>query len=267
MKHFKFLTLFLFVASISAQNVINQTYLQVPANKIAEFVDLHEQVTNMSIGEGRTIARSWVYRHWYGSDHSIMISDIYASAEDFVKDDFWGVLNKNIEALPSKGWSTPSGQITKEEMQEVVQKWWGYWNNHTDEVRNVDWENYWYGKEGLNLDTPYVFVVGSYNSSGSIRDMADAFMNGSIKPAVDNGVMLYGGATSHYIGSGTDLQVWTAFENINDLSSNASSSQSNSEEMSKFWALSEGAHADQIYVHVGNTRNAEGKFNRAGPDN
>ena len=62
MKLLNYLALMLFAFSVNAQNVINQTYLQVPANKIAEFVDLHEQVTNMSIGEGRTIARSWVYR-------------------------------------------------------------------------------------------------------------------------------------------------------------------------------------------------------------
>ena len=41
----------------------------------------------------------------------------------------------------------------------------------------------------------------------------------------------------------------------------------NSEYAGSFWNLVEGSHSDQIYVHVGNTRNAQGKFNRAGNDN
>ena len=65
MKLLNYLAVMLFAFSVNAQNVINQTYLDVPLNKIGEFVDLHEKVTNASIGEGRTIARSFVYRHWY----------------------------------------------------------------------------------------------------------------------------------------------------------------------------------------------------------
>ena len=60
MKLLNYLAVMLFAFSVNAQNVINQTYLDVPLNKIGEFVDLHEKVTNASIVEGRTIARSFV---------------------------------------------------------------------------------------------------------------------------------------------------------------------------------------------------------------
>ena len=259
MKLLNYLAVMLFAFSVNAQNVINQTYLDVPLNKIGEFVDLHEKVTNASIGEGRTIARSFVYRHWYGSDHSIMICDIYASAEDMVKDDIWTVLGANIEKLP---------EAEKKEMQETVAKWWGYFNNHTDEVRVVDWQGNWYGKENLDLDNPYVFVVGSYNSSAGNQELIDAYMGWNVKPGVDDGVMWYGGATTHYIGSGSDVQVWAAYKNIADFAiANGPEGVRNSEYAGSFWNLVEGSHSDQIYVHVGNTRNAQGKFNRAGNDN
>ena len=83
----------------------------------------------MSNGEGRTIGTHWVYRHWYGSDHSIMLADLYPTVEAAVKDDFWSVLNANIEKL---------SENDKKEMQAVVKKWWSYWNNHTDEIRSID---------------------------------------------------------------------------------------------------------------------------------
>lgn len=153
-------------------------------------------------------------------------------------------------------------------MQETVAKWWGYFNNHTDEVRVVDWQGNWYGKENLDLDNPYVFVVGSYNSSAGNQELIDAYMGWNVKPGVDDGVMWYGGATTHYIGSGSDVQVWAAYKNIADFAvANGPEGVRNSEYAGSFWNLVEGSHSDQIYVHVGNTRNAQGKFNRAGNDN
>lgn len=258
MKILKTITIMLFALSISAQSVMNVTYLDVPLNKVNDFVTVHEKVVNMATGEGRTTGNHWVYRHWYGSDHSLMLVDIYSDAVNFVKDDFWGVLRTNIDALP---------EDQKKEMQEAVAKWWGYHNNHTDEVRSVDWEGNWYGKENLNLDIPYVFVIGSYNTSGGNQEMIDAYFDWLVKPGVDDGVMMYGGATTHYIGSGSEVQLWGAYSNINDFAKSASEGPNNSEAAPKFWNLVEGAHSDQIYIHVGNTLGNEGKFNRAGPDN
>ena len=97
--------------AVSAQSVINNTYLDVPANEIGDFLQLHKKVVDMSNGEGRTIGTHWVYRHWYGSDHSIMLADLYPTVGAAVKDDFWSVLNANIEKL---------SENDKKEMQAVV---------------------------------------------------------------------------------------------------------------------------------------------------
>ena len=256
MKKINLIMLLLFSIAISAQNVMNNSYLDVPLNKVNDFLELHKKVVDMSNGEGRTIGNHWVYRHWYGNDHSIMLGDIYPSAEAAVKDDFWGVLNKNIDALPDD---------KKKEMQDVVGKWWAYHNNHTDEMRSVDWEKNWLGKENLDLDIPYVFVVGSYNSNAGNQEIIDAYMEWSVKPGVEKGVMLYGGGTSHFIGSGSDVQLWSAYTNIADFAeANGPNSQRNTEAAPKFWSLVEGAHSDQIYIHVGHT--IEKKFNLAGKD-
>jgi hypothetical protein len=243
--------------AVSAQSVINNTYLDVPANEISDFLQLHKKVVDMSNGEGRTIGTHWVYRHWYGSDHSIMLADLYPTVEAAVKDDFWSVLNANIEKL---------SENDKKEMQAVVKKWWSYWNNHTDEIRSINWDNNWIGKENLNLDIPYVFVVGSYNSNAGNQDLIDAYMEWNVKPGVEKGVMLYGGATSHNIGSGSDVQLWSAYTDIAEFAvSNGPNGQVNSEFAPKFWSLVEGAHNDQIYIHAGHTINKE--FNFAGKDN
>ena len=257
MKKVSLLFVLLITYAVSAQSVITNTYLDVPANKIGDFLDLHKKVVDMSNGEERTIARHWVYRHWYGSDHSIMLADIYPTVEDAVKDDFWGVLNANMEKL---------SENDKKEMQDVVRKWWSYWNNHTDEIRSVDWNKNWIGKENINLDIPYVFVVGNYNTSGSNQDLIDAYMDWNVKPGVEKGVMLYGGATTHNIGSGSDVQLWSAYKDIAEFAvSNGPNGQVNSDLAPKFWSLVEGAHSDQVYVHVGNTSNGK-DLNLAGKD-
>ena len=78
--------------------------------------------------------------------------------------------------------------------------------------------------------------------------------------------MLYGGATSHNIGSGSDVQLWSAYTDISSFAiSNGPDAQVNADIAPKFWSLVEGAHNDQIYVHVGHTINKE--FNFAGKDN
>ena len=256
MKKLNLIMLLLFSITISAQSVISNTYLDVPLNKVNDFLTLHKKVIDMSSSEDRTVNNQWAYRHWYGNDHSIMLADLYSSAEDAVKDDFWGVLNKNIDAL---------SENEKKEMKDVVSKWWAYWNNHTDEMRVVDWEENWIGKENLDLDIPYVFVVGNYNSNAGNKEMIDAYMEWSVKPGVNNGVMLYGGATTHFIGSGSDVQIWSAYTNIAGFAeANGPNSQRNSDAAPKFWSLVEGAHSDQIYIHAGHT--IDNKFNLAGKD-
>ena len=50
----------------------------------------------MSLGENRTMTGEWVFRHWYGSDHSSVIYSQYNSMEDFHKDA--DIANQNIRA-------------------------------------------------------------------------------------------------------------------------------------------------------------------------
>ena len=63
--------------------------------------------------------------------------------------------------------------------------------------------------------------------------------------------MWYGGATTHYIGSGSDVQVWAAYKNIADFTiANGPEGVRNSEYAGSFWNLVEGSHSDQIYAQV-----------------
>ena len=99
MKKFSLIIMLLATVTMSAQGIMEATYLDVPASKIGRFAQLHKTITDMSMGEERTLQDQWVYRHWYGSGHSIVIYDLYASPEDAVKDDAFAVLGKNYEAL------------------------------------------------------------------------------------------------------------------------------------------------------------------------
>ena len=79
MKKINLIIMLLATVTMSAQQVTEITYLDVPATKIGKFVELHKIITDMSMGEERTLQGQWVYRHWYGSGHSIVIRDIYKS--------------------------------------------------------------------------------------------------------------------------------------------------------------------------------------------
>ena len=51
MKKVSLLFVLLITYAVSAQSVITNTYLDVPANKIGDFLDLHKKVVDMSNGE------------------------------------------------------------------------------------------------------------------------------------------------------------------------------------------------------------------------
>ena len=72
-----------------SETVMNISYLDVPIQKIGRFMELHEQVTNMALGEKRTLQGQWVMSHYYGSGPSIVVQDNYASANDAINDDPW----------------------------------------------------------------------------------------------------------------------------------------------------------------------------------
>jgi hypothetical protein len=86
------------------------------------------------------------------------------------------------------------------------------------------------------------------------------------KPGVEKGLQLGGGYTTHFSGSGPDLQLFSGFKNIVDFAKSVSTDDvSNSEASSAFWSEITGDHEDQIYIHVGHLVN--GKFDLAGPNN
>ena len=256
MKKLNLILILLVTLTISAQSVVEITYLDIPATKIGEFLKSHKKITDMSQSEERTIKASWVYRHWYGSGASVIIYDLYDSAEDAVKDDLFAALRKNVDKLSEED---------KKEMTNTFNEWWSGFNNHWDEMRMIDLDKYRVFKENVDWDIPFVYVEGNYNSSGSNQDLADAFMDWSIKPGVKDGLMLGGGASFHYKGTGSDVQFFSTYKDIMDFAKSISSAGSdNSEARSKFWSLVEGSHNDQILIHVGHLEN--GKFNLAGKD-
>ena len=120
MKIFKFLMVFLFTISSYSQQVWDMTYLHVPGPEIGNFAQLHKKITDMAQGESRTIQDQWVFRHWYGSGHSVVIVDVFNSAEDAVNDDIWGALGSNYEKLSDEE------KETLKPMIEAVVKEGGY---------------------------------------------------------------------------------------------------------------------------------------------
>ena len=123
------------------------------------------------------------------------------------------------------------------------------------------------GKENVDWDIPFVLVVGNYNVNKPNASIAgNAFMEWRTKPGVEKGLQLGGGYTTHFSGSGPDLQLFSGFKNIVDFAKSVSTDDvSNSEASSAFWAEITGDHEDQIYIHVGHL--VDGKFDLAGPNN
>lgn len=244
------------VSKVSAQSVIEITYLDVPATKINRFIELHQQVTDLSMGDSRTIKGHWLYRHWYGSGASIVIYDQYDSAEDAIKDNLRQVFLANYEKL---------SEDKKAEMDAIYKEWWSFFKGHWDEMRVINYENYFVSKENVDWDIPYVFVVGDYNTNGGLAKFAKAYMDWQIIPGVKEGSILAGGASAHYKGTGADAQFMAAYASITDFAEAISSQgSSNAEARKTFWSMVEGDHKDQIYMHMGHLIN--GKFNRAGKD-
>ena len=193
MKKINLILLMLFAFSISAQSVVEATYLDIPASDINRFAELHKQITDMAQGEERTHEQQWVYRHWYGSGASVVIYDVYPSAEAAVKDDFFGALGKNVNKL---------SEDDQKKMRDVFDEWWSHFDGHWDELRNFDGENNYAAKENVDWDIPFVWVLGAYNTKGqNPTEMVNAFMDWTIKPGVSEGNILGGGATTHYKGS------------------------------------------------------------------
>ena len=253
MKKLTTLMLVLFSLGLSAQSVIEITYLDIHPTKIDRFVELHKTIVDMSQGEERTVDGHWVYRHWYGSGGTIAIYDIFDSAEDVIKDDAFAVFSKNFDMLSEE---------RQKEVSKIFQEWWSFYDGHTDEMRVIDFEKDFSSKPDVNWDQPYVFVVGKYNSK-NIQEMSQAYLDWQIFPGVNNGLVMGGGTSSHFKGSGHDVEVFQSYENIVAFANSISGQSSdNADARSKFWDNVTGAHEDQIYIHVGHL--VDGVFDLAG---
>mgnify|MGYP001369722495 CR=1 FL=1 len=162
-------------------------------------------------------------------------------------------------------------QEEKKSLEAMGSKYASFLDKHSDEVRTIDWQNWFTAnpeaiqEKAPSWDTNWVLVVGSYNSSGNWGTMANAYMDWQVQPQVEDGSMLAGGYSYHFSGSGSDVQFFTAFSSLVEFAEAASSQGTdNPDARGTFWSLVEGAHEDQIYVHVGHV-DADG-FNLAGPD-
>ena len=163
----------LFCVLLSAQNpapkIMETTYLDVHPTKINRFIELHKIIFDFTMGKERTLEGSWVYRHWYGSGATIVIMDIYPSAEAAVKDDFWAVMRRKMDTL---------SEDEKKAMTATFQEWWTYFDGHWDEMRTYNPESDFVGKAEVDWDIPFVFVTGSYNTSGNMRKMEKRIWTG-----------------------------------------------------------------------------------------
>ena len=257
MKTVKLFLVLLFTTSISAQGVVDITYFDLPADKVGEFISTHKQFMDITLDEDRKIEGQWVYRHWYGSGHAVVVETYFASAEDAVNDNPWGAF--------SKKWQAASEERQKR-LGALGQKYASFLANHSDEIRSYDWENNFSAKPDVNWDTNFVFVVGSYNTkSGNWNKLGKAYMDWQTRPGVEKGLQLGGGYTTHFSGSGYDVRFFSAYPTLVDFAKAVTTDNVATEGGgSAFWEEVAGAHEDQIYIHVGHIK--DGKFDLAGPD-
>jgi hypothetical protein len=259
MKILKALCAIFITLSVSAQaeTVMNLSYLDVPIQKIGRFMELHEQVTNMALGEKRTLQGQWVFSHYYGSGATIVVQDNYANANDAINDDPWVHLGEKWQA---------ASEEERKEMGAIVQEYQSFWNGHTDEMRRIDWENNHIvnseSAESGAWDSYFILVIGKYNTSGNQGEMGQAYHDWVTKPSVEAGISMAGNFSFHLTGSGSDVMVANAYKSMHDFATGLENATSGSAEArQKFWSLVEGDHEDQIYIHQGHIVN--GKFVRA----
>ena len=211
-------------------------------------------------------------RHWYGSGHSVVVETYFASAADAVNDDPWAGFRQAwqaaSEAEQKRGWNKETDtEYSTEEMGAIGQKYASFLGNHSDEIRNVDFDNNFVSKPDVNWDTNFVLVVGNYNSkSADWSKLGQSYMDWQTKPGVEKGLQLGGGYTSHFSGNGYDVRFFSAYANLVDFAKAITTDSVATEGGgAAFWPEVAGEHEDQIYIHVGHIE--DGKFDLAGPNN
>ena len=109
-----------------------------------------------------------------------------------------------------------------------------------------------------------IFPTTQYNVE-NIAEAANAYMDWQIRPGVAEGSIMGGGVSSHFKGSGLDIEVYQSYESLVDFAKHVENgSGGNAEARVKFWTNVQGQHTDQIYLHIGHMEN--GVFNLAGAD-
>ena len=258
MKNLKILfTLLLSFATtgITAQQVGNFTYLDVPTQEIGKFIRLHKQVTDMTM-EYREYKNHWLLTHFQGSGSNVVIWSNYPTVEDVYKDNVLSAIGKKLESLQGEN---------KESFETLVSEYLAYWNGHTDEIRSIDWENNVKHSEDMDWGTRFYALFMNYQTKTGDTELAgDAFNKWLTFPGVEDGSVQSGGFSTHLSGSGSDLQVWTIHSTLEDYV-NSISLQGNPEGRNTFWQNVEGNHSDNMFVHRGHV--VDGKFDLAGPNN
>ena len=239
------MTLSLTAQSDNDESVINFTYYDIPADKIGRFLELHKEMSDIQLGEKRTLQGQWVYRHYYGSGASVIIQDNYASAVDAVSDDEWVHFREKWQE---------SSEEERQKMGALAQEYVSFRDGHTDEMRVVNWQRNHKVGEGHNWDSYWIMVIGEYSLDGNWQVAGDAFNNWQTIPQVENGQMMAGGYTWHLYGSGKDLSVYSAYADMKAFADALENAPDNPEERQKFWSMVKGSHTDQIYVHVGHVK-------------
>jgi hypothetical protein len=72
------------------------------------------------------------------------------------------------------------------------------------------------------------------------------------------------------MGTSSDIEVWQCYTNLVEFAKAVTAKNKGSEEATKarktFWSLVDGAHEDQIYLHIGHVNTKKGIFDLAGKD-
>jgi hypothetical protein len=245
-----------FSISLSSQGVYNLTYLDIPTQEISTFINLHDKITDMSFENREGVMNEFVFTHFQGAGKGVVIWSNYASVEDVYKD----VRLQSVR----KTWESLEGE-EKEDFEKMVAEYLPYWNGHTDEIRNVDYQNNVLFSDDWDWDTRFLILMGDYPTTGDTNEAGAAFNTWVTKPQMDAGFLGSGGFSTHLSGSGSDLQVWSLYPDMMSYAKSFSVT-GDTEARRTFWTNVGGTHIDNMYRHVGNVNRQTGKFNLAGPN-
>ena len=245
-----------FTISLSSQGVYNLTYLDIPTQEISTFINLHDKITDMTFQNREGVMNEFVFTHFQGAGPGVMIWSNYGTVEDVYKD-------VRLQAV-RKTWESLEGE-DKENFEKMVSEYLPFWNGHTDEIRNVDYQANVLFSENWDWDTRFLLLMGDYSTTGNTNEAGAAFNTWITQPQMEAGVLGSGGFSTHLSGSGSDLQVWSLYVDMPTYAQSFSI-QGDADARRTFWTNVGGTHVDNMYRHVGNVNTQTGKFNLAGPN-